>query len=142
MKNFNAFSKALIEQFQLPKEIFDLNNPDLVPSNMEEEYFVSEFKELSDNRFFEYFQYIKRFDEGWECLRLYIARTHITDILNFILSYHKDLFSEEELHPVKAVLQSGSGHYAMLNDNESISYLEGVFDHEQAFIEVAKLIDE
>jgi hypothetical protein len=45
------------------------------------------------------------------------------------------------LQPVKAVLQSGNGHFAMLNDSESISYLEGVFDHEQTFIEVTKLIE-
>ncbi len=141
MKNYNAISKGLIEQFQLPTEIFDLNNPEFVPPTFEEEYFVSEAKELPDNQFFEYFQYIKRFDEGWECVRLYIDRSHITDILNFILKYHQELFLEEELQPVKAVLQSGNGHFAMLNDSESISYLEGVFDHEQAFIEVTKLIE-
>lgn len=142
MKNFNSFSKALIEQFQLPEEIFDLNNPELVPPKVEEEYFVSEAKELSENRVFEFFQYIKRFDEGWECVRLYIDRLHITDILHFIVDYHKDLFSEEELQPVKAVLFSENGHFAMLNDAEGISYLEGVFDNEQAYIEVAKVIDE
>jgi hypothetical protein len=52
MKNFNAFSKALIEQFQLPMEIFDLDNPECMPPNIEKEYFVSEFIRTARQSFF------------------------------------------------------------------------------------------
>lgn len=100
--------------------------------------YVSDPFELPANAVIEYYQYIKRYDEGWACVRLYIDRMQIRDVLYFILEYHKDLFLEEDLQPVKTTFETGNGHFAMLDETESLSYLEGVFDNKQAFIDVAR----
>ena len=141
MKNFDAFSKALSKRFEIPIEIFDLTNTKNSSTDHEDDFSVSDPVELTNHPTIEYYQYIKRFDEGWACTRLYIRRMQIKDVLHFILDYHKDLFSEEELQPVKVILKTGNGHFAMLDETESLSYLEGVFDEEQAFIDVARVME-
>jgi hypothetical protein len=140
MKNFNSFSKALSERFEIPIEIFDLHKPDSDSTDNKDDFFVSEPLDMPENPTIEFYQYINRYDEGWGCVRLYIDKTHIKDVLDFILKYHKNLFSEEELQPVRTTLETGKGHFAMPDETESLSYLEGVFDEEQAFIEVARVM--
>ncbi|PWD98904.1 hypothetical protein [Marinilabilia rubra] len=140
MKNFDAFSKALSDSFNIPIEIFDFNRSEHFSSEDGNDYYLSEAYELTASSSFEFYQYIKRYDEGWGCVRLYIDKLQIKKVLNFILEYHKELFSEEDLLPVKTTLEIGKGHFAMPDETESLSYLEGVFDEGQAFIEVARVI--
>lgn len=139
MDNYSKFTQALSEKFQIPSDIF--NNIDISMQKYKhdgESFLVSEAKPLPNNTFADFFQYIQRFDEGWKCTRLYLNRKHVEEILQFILEYHSNSFSKEDLQPLSDIVENHEGHFAIPDETQSYSYLEGVFDEEQAFIEVAK----
>jgi hypothetical protein len=138
MKNYNDFALALSEQFLIPTDIFNTDISNLILEDHEDDFFVTEAASLPGNNFVEFVQYIVRFDEGWQCTRLYLNKLHLTQIISFILEYHSSLFTDIELQPVKDVIENREGHFGIPDETGNLNYIEGVFDEEQAFIDVAK----
>jgi len=138
MKNHHDFSLALSQCFQIPEEVFNPDISNFTRDNHEVDYFVTEATALPDNEFVEFVQYIVRFDEGWQCTRLYLNKVHSEEIIRFILEYHSGMFTNEELLPVREVIKNGEGHFGIPDETEQLNYVEAVFDEEQAFIDVAK----
>lgn len=142
MKKQQDFSLALSKRFQIPEEVFTPDVSNLVRKDHENDFFVTEASPLPDNDFVEFVQYIVRFDEGWRCTRLYLNKLHGAEIIRFILEYHSNLFTNEELSPLQEVIKNGEGHFGIPDESEQLNYIEGVFDEEQAFIDVAKPVIE
>lgn len=138
MKNYQHFTPALSQRFQIPEEVFNPDISNFTRKDHEADYFVTEVTPLPDNDFVDFIQYIVRFDEGWQCTRLYLNQSHFKEIIRFILEYHSGMFTDEELMPLREVIKNGEGHFGIPDESGQLNYIEGVFDDEQAFIDVAK----
>jgi len=141
MKNYNDFSAALSNHFQLPFDIFRFDIAHQEQPAPDDDFFVTEAQKLEDDTFVEYVQYLGRFDEGWQGTRLYIRSDKVKTILWFIMDYHERLASREELQELRYVLKHGKGEFDILDEDESFTYLSGTFDEEQSFIEIVRPLE-
>jgi hypothetical protein len=141
MKTYHDFTKALSDHFQLPVEIFQFDITQQEQPAPDDDFFVTEADALEDNTYVEYVQYLGRFDEGWQGTRLYLRPDQIKTFVRFIRDYHKGQVPAEEMQEIRYVLKNGEGEFALLDDDELLTYLSGVFDDEQSFIEIARPLE-
>ncbi|MGM0377144.1 MAG: hypothetical protein ACQEQ0_10235 [Bacteroidota bacterium] len=141
MKTYHDFTAALSKHFQLPVEIFQFDIAQQEQPAPDDDFFVTEAEALEDNAYVDYFQYLGRFDEGWQGTRLYISPARIKPVLQFIKKYHEGQMSEDELQALRNVLNHENGEFAILDEEEDFTYLSGTFDKEQSFIEVVRPLE-
>lgn len=141
MKTYHDFTEALSTHFQLPVEIFQFDIAQQEQPAPDDDFFVTEADALEDHSCVEYYQYLGRFDEGWQGTRLYIDPARIKPVLQFIKKYHEGQMAEDELQAFRNVLNHDKGEFTILDEDEDLAYLSGTFDKEQSFIEIVRPLE-
>lgn len=141
MKTYHDFTAALSKYFHLPDEIFQFDIAQQEQPPPDKDFFVTEAEAIEDNAYIDYFQYLGRFDEGWQGTRLYIDPARVKPVLQFIKKYHEGQMGADELQALRNVLNHDKGEFAILDEDEDLAYLSGTFDKEQSFIEIVRPLE-